>query len=41
MLNISADMMYLQDTCATVRFRAPLNLSVDTTDRHDILLEGF
>ena len=31
MLNISADMMYLQDTCAIVRARAPLNLSVDTT----------
>ena len=31
MLNISADMMYLQDTCAIVRVRAPLNLSVDTT----------
>ena len=31
MLNISAHMMYLQDTRATVRVRAPLNLSVDTT----------
>ena len=31
MLNISADMMYLQDTRATVGVRVPLNLSVDTT----------
>ena len=34
MLNISADMMYLQDTCATVRVRVPLNLSVIRPSRH-------